>query len=222
MRQDTEGSLRTLLCLSNPSRVQAARWRDVSILFDGLILAGGQSRRMRSADAPEADKGLMPWRGEPLAAHACRYLRAQGADAVWISANRHPEDYAAYGTVVRDDPDHAQCGPLAGVLAGLRRARSPWLFVLPVDVVRQPGDLAARLAAAARPDRPAYARTSDGPHPLCLMAHHDLADGLQAFLDAGGRQVQGWLRSCGAVAVDFSDADALINLNTPEDWDRWS
>ncbi|MGE4452543.1 MAG: molybdenum cofactor guanylyltransferase MobA [Castellaniella sp.] len=190
-------------------------------MFDGLILAGGQSRRMRTAQDPEADKGLMPWRGDPLVAHACRYLRAQGADVLWISANRHPDDYAAYGTVVRDDPGYADCGPLAGVLAGLTHSRSPWLFVLPVDVVRWPDDLGARLGAAARPDRPAYARTPDGPHPLCLMAHRDLADELRAFLESGGRQVQGWLRSCGAVAVDFSGADALVNLNTPEDWALW-
>lgn len=190
-------------------------------MFDGLILAGGQSRRMRTADQPHADKGLMHWHGEPLVAHACRFLKTQGSETLWISANRHPDDYAAHGVVVRDDPAYAECGPLAGVLAVLRRTRAPWLFVLPVDVLRWPSDLGARLGAAARVDRPAYARTPGGPQPLCLMVHRDLADGLQMFLDAGDRQVQGWLRSCGATAVDFPDADALVNLNTPEDWARW-
>ncbi|HET8704548.1 MULTISPECIES: molybdenum cofactor guanylyltransferase MobA [Castellaniella] len=208
------------MCLSNRSALQGATWR-LAEVFDGLVLAGGQSRRMRTAHGGQADKGLMTWRGEPLVAHACRQLRAQGAGSLWISANRHFDDYAAYGTVVSDDPAHADCGPLAGVLAGLRRSRSPWLFVLPVDVLRWPEDLGARLGAAARPGSPAYACTPDGPHPLCLMAHRDLADGLQAYLDAGGRQVQGWLRSCGAAAVDFPGADVLVNLNTPEDWERW-
>lgn len=190
-------------------------------VFDGLILAGGQSRRMRTDREPQIDKGLMPWRGEPLVAQASRFLQAQGAETLWISANRHPDNYAAYGTVVRDDPDYAGCGPLAGVLAGLQRARSSWLFVLPVDVLRWPADLGARLGAAAEPGRPAYACTPDGPHPLCLMAHRTLADGLRAFLEADGRQVQAWLRECGAVAVDFPETDALVNLNTPEDWARW-
>src|SRR5690606_36771816 len=144
------GSLRTLMCLSNRSALQGATWR-LAEVFDGLVLAGGQSRRMRTAHGGQADKGLMTWRGEPLVAHACRQLRAQGAGSLWISANRHFDDYAAYGTVVSDDPAHADCGPLAGVLAGLRRSRSPWLFVLPVDVLRWPEDLGARLGAAARP-----------------------------------------------------------------------
>ncbi|MFV0284290.1 MAG: molybdenum cofactor guanylyltransferase [Castellaniella sp.] len=189
--------------------------------FDGLVLAGGQSLRMRSADAPQADKGLMRWKTDPLVAHACRFLRAQGAAGVWVSANRHPDDYAAYGPVLRDAPEYAGCGPLAGVLEGMLRAESPWLFVLPVDVLRWPADLGARLGAVARPNAPAFARTLEGPHPLCLMAHRDLAGGLRTFLDAGGRQVQAWLRACGAVAVDFSEPDMLVNLNTPEDWARW-
>ena len=205
---------------SNPRPAPAVETK--AEVFDGLILAGGQSRRMRSADAPHVDKGLMPWRGEPLVAHARRFLRDQGAQTLWISANRHPDDYAAYGQVVRDDAGHADCGPLAGVLAGLKHSRSPWLLVLPVDVVHCPADLGARLSAAASPGQPAYARTPDGPHPLCLMAHRDLGDGLRGFLESGGRQVQRWLRSCDAVAVDFPDADALVNLNTPEDWARWT
>ena len=192
------------------------------MLFEGLILAGGQSRRMRTAQGPEADKGLMAWRGEPLVAHVCRTVRDQGAQTLWISANRHVDAYAAYGPVVRDDPALCDCGPLAGVLAGLQHSRSPWLWILPVDVVHCPADLAACLSAAAQPDRPAYARTPEGPHPLCLMVHRDQMAGLQAFLAAGGRQVQGWLRSCGAVGVDFPDADAFVNLNTPDDWARWA
>ena len=190
-------------------------------MFEGLILAGGQSRRMRTAQDPQADKGLMVWRDEPLVAHAARTLCAQGAHRLWISANRHMDDYAAHGTVLRDDSQWANCGPLAGVLAGLRSSQSPWLLMLPVDVVHCPADLGARLGEAARPDRPAYARTPDGPHPLCLLAHRDLADGLEAYLAGGGRQVQAWLRGCDAIAVDFSDADALVNLNTPDDWARW-
>ena len=190
-------------------------------MFDGLILAGGQSQRMRTPQDPHADKGLMPWRGQPLVAWACDYLHAQGAQTLWISANRHVDDYAAYGTVLRDDPAWCDWGPLAGVLAGLRRTRAPWLFVLPVDMLHVPADLGARLRAVARPDRPAYVCTPDGPQPLCLMVHCTLAAGLEAFLEAGGRKVQDWLQACGAASVDVTAAGALVNLNTPADWDRW-
>src|SRR5690606_31418725 len=177
---------------------------------------------MRTAWDPQPDKGLRIWHGEPLVAHASHTLRTQGADTLWISANRHEDDYAAYGAVLRDDPAHADCGPLAGVLAGLRRCRSPWLLILPVDVVHCPADLGSRSRAAARPGQRADARPPDGPHRRRRLAHRDLAAGVRAYLDAGGRQVQGWLRPCAAVAVDFPGTDVLGNLNTPEDWARYA
>ncbi|MGB6009426.1 molybdenum cofactor guanylyltransferase [Castellaniella sp.] len=190
--------------------------------FDGLILAGGLSRRMRTPDTPDIDKGLRDWQGQPLVAHVCRFMRGQGVDRIHISANRNTQAYAAHGRVVPDAPDQQDCGPLAGVLAGLRQAQSPWLFVLPVDVVRWPADLLARLAAAARPDHPAYARTLDGPHPLCVLVHRRQQASLQAFVQSGGRQVQAWLRGRQARPVDFAGQDCLVNLNTPQDWGRWA
>lgn len=188
---------------------------------DGLILAGGQSRRMRTAAAPDVDKGLRDWHGRPLVDHVRRYLLDQGAIRIHVSANRNPAAYAAYGCVVPDPPEFADCGPLAGILAGLQQTTAPWLFVLPVDVLRWPSGLMARLTGAASPGHPAYARTPDGPHPLCLVVHRSLAAGLQAFLASGGRQAQAWLRDCGARPVDFPDSDCLVNLNTPQDWVRW-
>lgn len=194
----------------------------VSGPVDGLILAGGQSLRMRTPAAPDIDKGLRDWQGQPLVASVCRYMRSQGVARIFISANRHAEAYAAYGQVAPDAADLQHSGPLAGVLTGLQQAVSPWLFILPVDVLRWPADLLARLAAVATPEHPAYARTPDGPHPLCLVAHGSLAPGLQDFLQSGQRQVQAWLRACGAQPVDFADPDCLVNLNTPQDWDRWA
>ncbi|MGB6241681.1 MAG: molybdenum cofactor guanylyltransferase [Castellaniella sp.] len=189
--------------------------------IDGLILAGGQSFRMRTSAMPDVDKGLRNWRGRPLVAWVCQYMQDQGVAHLHISANRHSEAYAVYGHVVPDAADLSHSGPLAGVLAGLQQASSPWLFILPVDVLRWPPDLLARLTAAATPDHPAYARTPDGPHPLCLVAHASLAGGLRDFVQSGRRQVQAWLQDCGAQPVDFSGEDCLVNLNTPQDWDRW-
>ncbi|CAM5787536.1 molybdenum cofactor guanylyltransferase MobA [Castellaniella caeni] len=189
--------------------------------LDGLILAGGQSQRMRTPQSPQADKGLRVWQGQPLVAQVQQYMRAQGVARFLISANRHVDLYAQYGQVVPDAAELQGSGPLAGLLAGLQQARAPWLFVLPVDVVRWPANLLARLAAQATARQPAYARTPDGPHPLCLLVHRDCAAGLQAWVRAGERRVQGWLRSCEAQAVYFDEADCLVNLNTPEDWQRW-
>lgn len=60
----------------------------------GLILAGGQGRRVN-----EADKGLLLWRGKPLVAHVAQRLAPQVSQLI-VSANRHIATYAAFGQVV--------------------------------------------------------------------------------------------------------------------------
>ncbi|EWH00253.1 hypothetical protein Q427_20505 [Halomonas sp. BC04] len=53
----------------------------------GLILAGGQGRRMGGRD-----KGLEPFAGRPLVTHVRERLEGRVAN-VWINANRHHEIY---------------------------------------------------------------------------------------------------------------------------------
>ncbi|MFA5665345.1 molybdenum cofactor guanylyltransferase [Castellaniella sp.] len=184
----------------------------------GLILAGGQSTRMRSVQRPGADKGLMIWQGRPLVAQAGGYMRSQGVSSLFISANRHLLDYARHGPVLTDPSGLLGSGPLAGVLAGLLHAPADWLFVVPVDVPGLPGDLLQRLAARASPQHPAHARTPAGPHPLCLLVHASQAPALEAFLRTGQRRVQAWLGHVQARAVDFQPESEWRNLNAPADW----
>lgn len=184
-------------------------------LLSGVILAGGQARRMGGQD-----KGLLPWRGMPLIEHVARILRGQ-VDQLLISANRHPLEYAAWGEVLSDDPElEAWSGPLAGVLAALRAARHDWLLAVPCDTPRLPQDLAIRLwqggQAAQAPL--AVARAGGRRHSVCMLLHRSLAPGLQDWLLAGERKVGRWQDSVGAIEVDFgADDSAFANINTPDE-----
>src|SRR5690606_27293541 len=126
--------------------------------FTGLILAGGLARRMQgdasgvprhvlahgACGAAAREKGLTLLRGEPLVAHACRALAPQ-VGSLLISANRHMDQFAQYGQVVSDDVAlGSNLGPLAGVVRGLDEASTPWLAVMPVDVLGVPPDMVSR------------------------------------------------------------------------------
>ena len=188
----------------------------------GLILAGGRGQRMGGAD-----KGLQPWRGKPLVAHALARLAPQVRE-VMVSANRNADVYAAHAARVLADADDSFAGPLAGVLAGLRAAHAAgvrWLAVVPCDSPQLPEDLVARLAraiadsgtdgAVVRRDR------GDGPRlePVCCLLSTALADDLERYLAAGERKVERWVARH-ATPVDFDrpeDAAAFANVNTPAD-----
>ena len=174
----------------------------------GLILAGGEGRRVGGAD-----KGLLDYRGKPLVAHAIERLAPQ-VDALLISANRNLEDYLDFGYPVVTDASAERLGPLAGIAAGLRAGTTPWLVVCPCDCPHLPVDLVARLLAGIDQSRLAIAATNDGTQPTFMLCHRELLPALDAWLAAGERKVMAWCRNQGAVEVAFADKSAFRNMNT--------
>lgn len=187
----------------------------------GLVLAGGRGQRMGGVD-----KGLQPFRGQPLAAHAIARLAPQVGEML-VSANRNIDVYASMAARVLVDASDDFPGPLAGMLAGLRAARTPWLAVVPCDAPLLPPDLVARLADAVNAAPGAMGAVVERDHgatgrriePVCCLLATTLADELERALADGQRKVEPWI-SAHAIAVPFdraSDAHAFANFNTLAD-----
>jgi molybdopterin-guanine dinucleotide biosynthesis protein A len=180
----------------------------------GLVLAGGQGRRMGGVD-----KGLVGLNGQPLIAHVLARLAPQVAD-VLINANQNVERYAAFGAPVVSDAVGGFAGPLAGLHAGLTRATREFVVTVPCDSPFLPTDLVARLAAAraAHDAQLAVAKTYDQPHPVFALVKRDVLPHLAAFLDAGGRKIDAWYATLRVIEVAFDDeADAFRNINTVDE-----
>jgi molybdenum cofactor guanylyltransferase len=179
----------------------------------GVILAGGQARRMGS------DKAFVPLAGRPLLAHVLDRLEPQ-VEHVLISANGNPARFADFSCPVV--PDATPQGPLSGIHAALihaARLGATHLVSTPVDTPFLPGDLVPRLllAAEAAPEGLALARTADGDHPATALWPVALAPALAAFLDEGSAKVTRFTNSHHAARANFADPRAFLNLNTPED-----
>ena len=184
----------------------------------GLVLAGGRGSRMGGVD-----KGLQTLDGRPLAVHALERLAPQ-VGALMVNANRHLEAYGAFGVPVVHDADSDFPGPLAGMLAGLLEARTPWVVTVPCDSPRLPTDLVDRLFQAATqagaPVALAATRGADGtlqPQPVfCLIATR-LRDDLAAYLASGQRKIDRWTARHGHALAVFDDEDAFANANTAQE-----
>ena len=184
----------------------------------GLILAGGRGSRMGGTD-----KGLQPLRGMPMAMHVLWRLAPQVIDVV-INANRNLGAYEGFGRTVVPDASADFQGPLAGMLAGLPYCETDWMMVVPCDVPHLPTDLVARLLAAAEAvDVPIAMPVTVDPdgqrqtHPVFLLLRGDLYDSLSVFMQNGGRKIDLWTASVGAIEVPFDDASAFFNANTLAD-----
>lgn len=180
----------------------------------GLVLAGGQGSRMGGVD-----KGLAPFRGKPMVAHAIERLAPQ-VDEILVNANRNPEAYARFGHRVIADEIPGFAGPLAGFERGLAHARGQLVATVPCDSPFLPADLVARLRAALEGEgaQLAVARTGDQPHPVFCLMRREVHASLAAFLASGQRKIDKWYASLSVVEVAFDDeADAFANINTRDE-----
>ncbi|MEP6997491.1 MAG: molybdenum cofactor guanylyltransferase MobA [Betaproteobacteria bacterium] len=185
-----------------------------ALAIAGLVLAGGQGRRMGSVD-----KGLVPLAGRPMIAHVLERLAPQ-VDDILINANQHQAEYAAFGHPVIADTLGGFAGPLAGLQVGLANASHALVATVPCDSPFLPADLVARLAAALESEgsQLAVARTFDQPHPVFALVRRAVLPHLTHFLEDGGRKIDAWYSGLRIVEVRFDDeADAFRNINTADE-----
>ncbi len=181
----------------------------------GIVLAGGQGRRMGGVD-----KGLQPLRGKPMIAWVLERLKPQVAEII-LNANQNVEKYEAYGHRVVRDEIGGFAGPLAGLHAGLKFAKHPLVVTVPCDSPFLPADLVPRLQAALAGNQLAVARTGEQAHPVFSLMKRDVRESLEAFLAQGGRKIDAWYAALKVVEVDFDDeANAFRNINTLEELRR--
>lgn len=178
----------------------------------GLILAGGQGRRMGGRD-----KGLEIFAGQPLVLHVRERLQGRVAE-VMINANRHLEAYRPLADRVIEDAEEGFQGPLMGIYSGLRAATTPWLVVVPCDSPALPHDLVARLVASIGEADIAVAFDGERLHPVVALIRTALADDLGEALSAGERKIDRWYARHAWCRMDVSDCpEAFANLNTEDD-----
>jgi molybdopterin-guanine dinucleotide biosynthesis protein A len=181
----------------------------------GIVLAGGQGRRMGGVD-----KGLQPLRGRPLIEWVLARLAPQVAEII-VNANQNLERYESYGHRVVRDEIGGFAGPLAGLHAGLKWAKHPLVVTVPCDSPFLPTDLVSRLEGHLGSNDLAVARTGDQPHPVFALMKREVRESLEAFLAAGGRKIDAWYAALKVVEVPFDDeADAFRNINTLEELRR--
>jgi molybdenum cofactor guanylyltransferase len=178
----------------------------------GIVLAGGQGRRMGGVD-----KGLQLLHGKPMIASVLARLAPQVSEIV-INANQNLETYAGFGYRVVPDAIGGFAGPLAGLHAGLCAAGHPLVLTVPCDSPFLPLDLFSRLEKKINENDLAVAKTGDQPHPVFALVRTTVRKNLEDFLSRGGRKIDAWYASLKVIEVSFDDeADAFRNINTREE-----
>ncbi|MEI9431424.1 molybdenum cofactor guanylyltransferase MobA [Mesorhizobium sp. Cs1299R1N3] len=191
----------------------------------GIILAGGQSRRMGGGD-----KALLPLGGGCVLDQVLSRFGPQ-FETLALSANGDPARFARFGLPVLADTLEGFAGPLAGILTGLEWAAAgrPCKAVVTAagDTPFLPLDLVDRLAAAVdeRPGSIAVAFSSGRRHPTFALWPTGCREALRHFLvDEDNKRVSAFIEQRDYVEVEFpflqsagQPIDPFFNINVPDD-----
>ena len=187
-----------------------------------VLLAGGPATRLPGKLALDVD-------GETMLARVYRQLACTGWPCV-ISARRplaaRMPGAAPYEVALDDMPEG---GPLVGLRSAAALVRTPLMFAAAADLPNLSTAFTSRLLAAydAAGTRAPHAVLPTWPDGKVepLAALYDTAAyarGATAALAAGRRKVTAALEGLDVLAypVQPEDEEALLNVNTPQDYER--
>ena len=187
----------------------------------GLVLAGGQARRMGGGD-----KALIRI-GEATILERVLERLSPSCTGIVLNANGDAERFARFGLPVIPDSVAGFAGPLAGILAGLdwlagHAPQTEWLVSAPGDCPFLPRDLVPRLHAARREAGTplACAQSGDWRHPVVGLWQVALREDLRRAVTVDDlRKIEVWTARHGVALADWpvEPVDPFFNVNTPED-----
>ena len=171
--------------------------------FNGLVLAGGQSRRMGK------DKSQLKLCGKPLEQHMAGLLEATGAECVWISKNQPGAEYL-------EDVLPGK-GPLSGIHSALLASDLP-VLVVPVDMPMLAADSLTRLAEN-NCSRGLPCVFEGGQLPLLIKPDGVFIKIISDILQSDGPySIKGFLRQTGFNTLNPPPSFELENINYPSQW----
>ena len=181
----------------------------------GVVLAGGQGRRMGGED-----KGLVEIGGQPMVKYVLDRLRPQ-AGSLLINANRNRERYEELtGCRVVADREGGYPGPLAGMASAMTAAGTRFVLTAPCDAPLVSGQLGPRLHASLVDSGADISVAHDGARlqPVFALIDCALLDSLLDYLRSGERKIDRWYAHHRMAEADFRDSvQSFSNINTPEE-----
>lgn len=179
----------------------------------GLVLAGGESRRM------ERDKGSLDYHGLPQAAH-CQRLLAGICARAFVSVNRRQSARDPYRGLPLIEDTGGVGGPAAGLLSAWAVFPDTALLALAVDLPLVDAALLERLVEKRNSDRAATAWVHpDGIlEPLCAIWEPGMRSVLTEAAAAGSPSLRRLLEAADVERLEPPEPGRIASVNTEEDY----
>jgi len=176
----------------------------------GILLAGGQSRRMGQ------DKARIEFDGEMLFSRSLALLQRYFPKAL-IAGDR--PDLAPPG--IQAIADIYPGSALGGLYTGLHAAQTEWIFVAPCDMPYPDGRLVELLLAQRHGADAVVPRTPNGYEPVFAVYHRNCLPHMEEMLRNNQHRIYDFYQRIAIRYLDWHQMPdgwerALLNLNHPE------
>lgn len=181
--------------------------------INGLVLAGGQSRRMGK------DKASLERDGRSQLQHAVELLQASLAQ-VFVSTRADQQNDPLRSQFECIVDRYEEMGPLAGILTAMEHSPESGWLVLACDLPNVDASVIDCLLDNVSEAQPftAFASSYDGlPEPLCAYYAPAARAIIRQFADSGVTCPRKIMIRSDTKLLQQPDPAALDNVNTPED-----
>jgi len=179
----------------------------------GLVLAGGESRRMGR------DKALLVRDGQSQLAHIAALLKGI-TERVFVSSRQDQQDDPERSRFENIVDRYEGIGPIAGILSAMdAHPNADWLVVA-CDLPNIDEVTLSFLIANAKQEQPftAFKSNHDGlPEPLCALYRCGSDAIIRRFVEDGIVCPRKILMRSDALLLEQPNPVALDNINTPDD-----
>lgn len=181
----------------------------------GLVLAGGQSRRMGR------DKGLLEYHGQPHREYLYALL-ARYCERVFLSLNpTQSQPDAAYFNLILDTPNYADTGPVGAVVNMVEQHPNVALFVVTCDLPFFDASCAEQLLAARDPARAATAFLNpdiNQAEPLVTIYEAAFLRGVPAQFKAGVNSLRKLLAKADVKLITQHTGRCIHSADLPDEF----
>jgi len=184
--------------------------------MSGIILAGGENRRMA------ANKAFLKLGGRPLIERTLEVFKALFKDIIIVT--NEPELYVQYDVTLAGDLVKKK-GPLSGIYSGLLNSGNDYSFVAACDMPFLNSALISFMMKSADGSDMVVPRLKGLAEPLHAIYSRSCLKVIEKQLRDGKRSLRDFLRGCEVRYIEEEDIvkidpemKSFININTAEDF----